>query len=91
MHAVQAHTTPTTLTIRNLDEAVKTALRIRAAHNGRSMEAEVRAILRETLLGPEGIVSPLGTRIRARFAGLGGDALELPARGELPRAADLGA
>lgn len=91
MQALPAHVAPTTLTIRNLDEAVKTALRIRAAHNGRSMEAEARALLRDVLLGPAGVVSPLGTRIRARFAGLGGDALELPARGELPRAADLSA
>lgn len=90
MHAVPAHTTPTTLTIRNLDEAVKTALRIRAAHNGRSMEAEVRTILSDVLLGPAGVVSPLGTRIRARFAGLGGDALELSPRSELPRAVDFG-
>jgi predicted nucleic acid-binding protein len=78
MQALQAQ--PSTLTVRNLDEAVKTALRVRAAHNGRSMEAEARAILGEALLGPGGVVSPLGTRIRARFAGLGADALELPAR-----------
>jgi len=35
----------TTLTIRNLDEAVKQKLRVRAAQHGRSMEAEARAIL----------------------------------------------
>ncbi|WP_420406667.1 bifunctional phosphopantothenoylcysteine decarboxylase/phosphopantothenate--cysteine ligase CoaBC [Hoeflea sp.] len=34
-----------TLTIRNLDEAAKQALRERAAKNGRSMEEEVRSIL----------------------------------------------
>ena len=38
-----------TLTIRNLDEDVKARLRVRAAENGRSMEAEVRAILRDSL------------------------------------------
>jgi hypothetical protein len=32
-----------TLTIRKLDDSVKTKLRIRAAENGRSMEEEVRA------------------------------------------------
>lgn len=37
------------LTIRNLDDDVKTKLRIRAAHNGRSMEAEVREILAEAV------------------------------------------
>ncbi|QTN32071.1 plasmid stabilization protein [Akkermansiaceae bacterium] len=35
----------TTLTIRNLDEAVKQKLRMRAARNQSSMEAEARAIL----------------------------------------------
>ena len=39
------------LTIRNLDEDVKAKLRIRAAHNGRSMEAEVREILDEAVNG----------------------------------------
>lgn len=35
----------TTLTIRNLKEAVKQKLRVLAAVNGRSMEAEAREIL----------------------------------------------
>ena len=35
----------TTLTIRNLEERVKQKLRVQAASNGRSMEAEARAIL----------------------------------------------
>ena len=35
------------LTIRKLDDAVKDALRLRAARNGRSVEDEVRVILRE--------------------------------------------
>ena len=39
------------LTIRNLDDDVKAKLRIRAAHNGRSMEAEVRDILNEAVNG----------------------------------------
>ncbi|MEM8769543.1 MAG: Arc family DNA-binding protein [Pseudomonadota bacterium] len=34
-----------TLTIRNLPEEVRERLRLRAARRGRSMEAEVRAIL----------------------------------------------
>lgn len=33
------------LTVRNLPDEIHRALRIQAAHNGRSMEAEVRAIL----------------------------------------------
>ncbi|WP_367874413.1 plasmid stabilization protein [Luteolibacter sp. Populi] len=46
----------TTLTIRNLAEPVKQKLRLRAARNGRSMEAEAREILsmavRETIEPP---------------------------------------
>src|SRR6202165_5584856 len=39
------------LTIRKLDEALKVFLRLRSAKNGRSLEEEVRVILRETLQG----------------------------------------
>lgn len=38
-----------TLTIRNLPDSVRDALRIRAAKNGRSMEAEARALIADTL------------------------------------------
>lgn len=38
-----------TLMIRNLDENVKARLRVRAATRGRSMAAEVRAILTEAV------------------------------------------
>ncbi|WP_433799486.1 FitA-like ribbon-helix-helix domain-containing protein [Actinomycetospora sp. CA-084318] len=34
-----------TITVRDLDDEVRSRLRVRAAENGRSMEAEVRAIL----------------------------------------------
>ncbi len=37
------------ITIRKLEDSVKTKLRIRAAENGRSMEEEVRQILRSTV------------------------------------------
>lgn len=77
------------LTVRNLDELVKAGLRIRAAENGRSMEAEAREILRSSLGVEGGGGGGLGTRIHRRFAGLGGDQLELPSRGEAPRAAEL--
>jgi plasmid stability protein len=59
------------LTIRNLDEAVKQGLRRRAAERGVSMEEEARAVLRAaTLLTPG--PRDLGAAIRARFAPLGG-------------------
>ncbi len=44
-----------TLTVRNLPDEVHRGLRVRAAHRGRSTEAEVRAILEEAVR-PEGRV-----------------------------------
>jgi len=40
-----------TLTIRNLPEHVRDNLRVRAAQNGRSMEAEARTVLTESVSG----------------------------------------
>ncbi len=40
------------ITIRNIDDNLKRALRMRAAENGRSMEEEVRQILRHALSVP---------------------------------------
>lgn len=40
------------LTIRNVDDEVVAALKLRAGQRGRSAEAEVREILRTTLLPP---------------------------------------
>lgn len=78
----------TTLTIRNLDPALKEKLRVTAAEHGRSMEEEVRTILRNTLNRPDSEVSGgLGSRIHARFAELGGVELAEPRRHEDPRAA----
>ncbi len=77
-----------TLTVRDLDEALKHQLRLRAAQNGRSMEAEVRAILRGALAGPA-TPDRLGSHIHERFAALGGAEIEAPARVEAARAADL--
>ena len=41
-----------TMTIRNIDPAVKERLRLRAARHGHSMEAEARDILRSALDRP---------------------------------------
>ena len=81
-------TSMATLTIRNLDAALKERLRVRAAQHGHSMEAEVRDILQDTLNQPERPAVNLYQRIRSRFAPLGGIDLELPPRelaGEPPR------
>jgi antitoxin FitA len=73
-----------TLTIRNLDAALKERLRVRAAQHGHSMEAELRDILRDTLKEPEQPSTNLYQRIRARFAPLGGVDLDLPPREPTP-------
>jgi antitoxin FitA len=69
-----------TLTIRNLDAALKERLRVRAAQHGHSMEAEVRDILQETLRERERRAINLYQLIRARFEPLGGVDLDLPPR-----------
>jgi antitoxin FitA len=79
-----------TLTIRDIDQDLKARLRVRAAENGRSMEAEVRAILRSALDDAPPIAG-LGTWIHERFKPLGGVELDLPPRNQPPRAPDFGA
>ncbi len=59
------------LVVRNLDDAVKEKLRRRAAAHGRSMEEEVRAILRDAVKDEARLKPGLGTRIAARFASIG--------------------
>ena len=67
------------LTIRNIDDATKERLRVRAARHGRSMEEEVRTILKEASTAD---MPPrnLAASIRARLAHLGGVELDLPPR-----------
>ena len=72
--------TMATLTIRNLDPAIKERLRVQAARNGRSMEAELRAILTEAFGTERNREINLAEAIRRRFAPLGGVELDLPAR-----------
>ena len=64
------------ITIRNLEEPLKSRLRIRAATRGRSMEEEARDILRNVLNQEPVRPANLASAIRARFAPLGG--VELP-------------
>ena len=68
------------ITVRNLDEDLKRRLRVRAAENGRSMEQEVREILRMTLHRDEAPVRNLGTAIHELFRPLGGVDLDVPPR-----------
>lgn len=73
------------LTIRNVDDATKQRLRVRAARHGVSMEEEVRRILKEALR-PEDAPSGLGRRLRDRFSGLAAEEFVAPVR-QAPRRA----
>jgi plasmid stability protein len=78
-----------TLTIRNIETEIKDKLRLVAAANGRSMEEEVRTILRSVLSQPAAATG-LGSRLHARFASIGGADLPQPDRSSPPRAPDFG-
>ena len=76
------------IAIRNLDDDVKTGLRVRAAQNGRSMEQEARVILRETV-GREPVPGNLAKFTRECFAPFGGVELELPPREPMRESPDF--
>jgi plasmid stability protein len=74
------------ITVRGLEAGTKQKLRVLAAVQGRSMEEQVRSILRDALVGHPGMKPKsdqvdLGTAIRRRFAKYGGVDLPLPLRG----------
>lgn len=64
------------ITIRNLEAETKRKLKIRAAMNGRSMEQEVREILKSALAQTAKRKSNVAERVRAIFGPLGGVELE---------------
>ena len=68
------------ITIRNLDDGVKTGLRKRTDGNGRSMKEEVRLILLETVGRGTAPAKGLGTAIHELFKPFGDGELELPVR-----------
>ena len=68
------------ITIRNLDEQTKERLRIRAAHQGRSMEDEARSILRSAVAKEAAATRNLALAIRKRFERFGGIEIEVPER-----------
>ena len=71
-----------TLTIRNLDDDLKSSLRVQAARHGQSMEEEVRSILRQALARTTP-ASGLGQRLSNRFMTVATE-LPIPPR-SLPR------
>ncbi len=67
------------ITIRNLDDGLKSRLRVQAAVHGRSMEEEARDILRAALSHEPAGPGNLGTAINALFKPFGGfDLAEVP-------------
>lgn len=78
-----------TITVRDLDESTRAKLKVRAARNGRSMEAEVRDILKTAVAADPSSGEGLGSRIQAMFAEIGGaqDLVDLiPDREPAPQA-----
>jgi antitoxin FitA len=57
--------------VRNVENSVKAKLQRRAKRNGRSMEAEVREILRDATKEEIAIRKGLGSRIASHFAKFG--------------------
>jgi plasmid stability protein len=75
--------------VRHLEDDVKARLKRRAARHGRSMEEEVRHILRGAVKDENRRVAKLGSRIAARFA-KSGLTTELPElHGQRPRSTEF--
>jgi antitoxin FitA len=75
--------------VRDIEEDVKVRLKRLAERHGRSMEEEIRHILRNATRDSSRPIAKIGSRIATRFSGKGltSDLPEL--RGQLARAADL--
>ena len=76
--------------VRNLEDSVKARLKRRAERHGRSMEEEIREILRNAAKEESATVAKLGSRISARFRRIGLSQPLPELRGEQVRAADFG-
>ena len=77
------------ITIRNLDDALKRKLRLRAAHRNRSMEDEARDILRTALAQEPADTRSVADAIRELVEPQGGVELELPPRGPMREPPDF--
>lgn len=82
-----------TLTIRNLDDTVKQALRERAARHGVSMEEEARVLLRSSLSKADkvttGVQESLWDRVSKLRETHGTADLEIPERAEMAGERDI--
>ena len=75
--------------VRDIEEDVKVRLKRLAERHGRSMEEEIRHILRNAAKDSGRPIAKIGSRIAARFSGKG-LTRDLPeVRGEVARPADL--
>lgn len=71
--------------VRGLDDGVKQQLAAQAKEHGRSMEAEVRAILTQAARRPN-----IGLALLAAARGVGGvESLPIPERDDIARAVDF--
>ena len=78
------------LIVRNLEDEIRDKLRAMAAANGRSMEEEIREILRGAVLRASIASQPrLGSRLAARFRDCGLDEPIRELRGQPAKPADL--
>jgi plasmid stability protein len=80
-----------TITIRNLDDALKVRLRVAAALHGRSMEDEARHILRTALSSDPPASRSLAASIRSRIVPLGGVDLQTLSRDDMRPLPEFGA
>lgn len=79
------------MTIRNLDDGLKTQLRVRAALHGRSMEEEARVLLRDALASPRSAPAPHLLEVADRLFGVRhGVELKLPPRAKARRLPEFG-
>ena len=68
------------ITVRNLNDAIKNILRVRAARHGWSMEPEVRQILQQTVAPEQAGQISFAERVNRRFADLNVESLPVPSR-----------
>lgn len=83
------HCSVAQILIRRLDDDVKAALQSRARRHGHSTEQEAREILRNAVQGGERADARLGSRIAARFTGVGLETEIAEVRGQPARPARL--
>ena len=76
--------------VRQLEDDVKARLKRRAERHGRSMEEEIRQILRNAAKAENRPVARLGSSIAARFRKVGLTTNLPELHGQLPRSADFG-